>query len=230
MRPLHVVGVSPDGSKLLLAAEPGANPRHAGFSIAIDADFEKALRASRRKAPEGPELSPRDIQAALRAGASVESLANKAGVPIDRIERYAGPVYSERIRIIAEAVESFSIRPRLGRSKTPLGAAVTRNLGETPPDEAWSAKRTNDGWRVLLKVSGRGRTRNAQWRFEPTDREVWPMDSLAASIGHIEGRKTPAKAPVKKVPVKRTAAKKTPVKKTPAKKTAAKKAPAKKRP
>lgn len=228
MRSLHIVGVSPDGSKILLANEAGA--RNAGFQLVIDENLEKALRVSRRKsAVVEPTMSPRDIQAALRAGASVESLASKSGVPIDRIERYAGPVYTERIEIIGNAVESFSQRPRIGRSRYPLGQAVERNLGEAPADDAWSARRTLDGWRVALKVVSAGKTKTAQWRFEPSTGEVWPLDAYATTIGHVEGRgrATAAKAPAKKAAAKKPAAKKSPAKKAAAK-PAAKKAPAKK--
>lgn len=224
MRSLHIVGVSPDGSKILLANEAGA--RNAGFQLVIDENLEKALRVSRRKsAVVEPTMSPRDIQAALRAGASVESLASKSGVPIDRIERYAGPVYTERIEIIGNAVESYSQRPRIGRSRYPLGQAVERNLGEAPADDAWSARRTLDGWRVALKVVSAGKTKTAQWRFEPSTGEVWPLDAYATSIGHVEGR---GRAVAVKAPAKKAAAKKAPAKKAAAKKPAAKKAPAKK--
>lgn len=228
MRSLHIVGVSPDGSKLLLANEPGA--RNAGFQILIDEDLEKALRVSRRKAAVvEPTMSPRDIQAALRAGASVESLAAKSGMAIDRIERYAGPVYTERIEIIATATDSYSIRPRLGRSRVTLGVAVERNLGEAPADDAWSARRLLEGWRVALKVTDGGRTRTAQWRYEPGSGEVHPLDAFAASVGHIEGRARSA-APAKKVAAKKAATKvaaKKPMKKPAAKKPVAKKAAAK---
>ena len=228
MRSLHIVGVSPDGSKLLLAAEPGQ--RNAGFQLAIDESLDKAVRISRRKAVVEVTMSPRDIQAALRAGASVESLAAKAGVPIDRIERYAGPVYTERIEIIGNAVESYSVRPRVGRSRHPLGAAVERNLGGVPEDDQWSAKRTLDGWKVGLRVTSNGKVRTAHWRFEPGSGEVTPLDAYAASIGHTETRaRAAAPAPTRIKPAaKKPAAKKAVAKKAVAKKAVAKKAVAKK--
>lgn len=234
MRSLHVVGVSPDGTKLLLAADAGAS--RPGFQVEIDDHLEASLRRRRRESDEELALSPRDIQSQLRAGASVEAIAAIAGVSAERIERYASPVYSERIRMIGEAQEAFSVRPRLGVSKVPMGTAVALALGEYPPDDAWSAVRAVDGlWRIVLKLPGKGRARQAQWRFDPIAREVTPVDALAASLGHRDGRiagataRTPAKLakPAKKAPAKKTPAKKAAAKgaakKVPAKKVAAKK-------
>src|SRR6202035_6154756 len=43
-------------------------------------------------------LRPKEIQSRIRAGASVEQLAESAGVDIARVERFAPPVLLERSR------------------------------------------------------------------------------------------------------------------------------------
>ena len=225
MRSLHVVGVSPDGNKLLLAGSSGASKP--GFQVEIDDSLELMLKRRRRDNDDELAMSPRDIQARLRAGATVDAIANAAGVSAERIERYAGPVYSERIRMIGEAQEAFSYRPRLGRSKVAMGTAVALALGEYPPDDDWSAVRAVDGlWRIVLKLPGRGRARQAVWRFDPVERELTPVDALAATLGHREGRVSGAS--VKKAPAKKAALKKAPAKKAAVKKPAVTKAAVKK--
>ena len=36
-------------------------------------------------------LSPRDIQTRIRAGESLEDVGRMAGIPLDRVERFAAP-------------------------------------------------------------------------------------------------------------------------------------------
>lgn len=43
-------------------------------------------------------MRPKDIQARIRAGASVEELAESSGVDVSKIERFANPVLLERAR------------------------------------------------------------------------------------------------------------------------------------
>ena len=52
----------------------------------LEIDMESALR-------------PRDIQARIRAGESLEAVAQAAGVPIAKIEPFAAPVIAERDHI-----------------------------------------------------------------------------------------------------------------------------------
>src|SRR5205807_748847 len=48
-------------------------------------------------------LSPRDIQARIRSGDSADDVARVAGVPVDRVLRYAGPVLQERAMLAQHA-------------------------------------------------------------------------------------------------------------------------------
>ncbi len=191
VRALHVVTLSADGRALLLGASPDGRPTH---SVAVDARLARALRgeAPDGSAPAAESISPREIQARLRAGASVAEVAAAAGVPVDRVERYAGPVRSEQDEVVRAAQAAALLRPRAGRSALPLGRAVEASLaglsGVRPETALWSAARSPEGrWTVRLDVVVRGRQRTAQWRWDPARREVSSLDPYATQLGFVDG-------------------------------------------
>ncbi|MDQ1689514.1 MAG: hypothetical protein QOK42_2489 [Frankiaceae bacterium] len=245
MRQLRVVGVSTDGKHLSLAPSLRAEPTH---KVAIDDTLRAALRGDvvGPGAPVESALSPREIQARLRAGETPEALAKAAGVPVSRIQRYSGPVESERARVVDQARSTRMTRARNGLSAVPLGLAVDAALATTAGVRFdtidWTARRRGDGgWVVTLTWAGRGGTRHADWLWVSSAKTLTPLDSAASRMGHVaplEGAPPPPrrrsvsakKAPAKKAPARRATAKKA-TKKATAKKTIAKKAakkPAKK--
>lgn len=54
-------------------------------------------------------LRPRDIQARIRAGASVQELADASGVDVSKIERFANPVLLERQRAAEMATAAHPV-------------------------------------------------------------------------------------------------------------------------
>jgi hypothetical protein len=190
VRALHVVTLSADGRELLLGASPDGRPTH---SVTVDARLTRALRG---ESPDGSEaaaetISPREIQARLRAGASVEDVAAAAGVPVARVERYAGPVRSEQEEVVRAAQTAALLRPRAGRSALPLGRAVAASLAELAgartETAVWSAARSPEGqWTVRLQVVVRGRQRIARWRWDPALREVASLDPYATQLGFVD--------------------------------------------
>src|SRR5690348_12859050 len=111
MRPVRFVALSEDGQAFVLADEVGRL-----LALPIDERVHTAIRHDRTggtavavapgtvAAPD-PEavLSPRDIQARIRSGESAEDVARIAGVPVDRVLRYAGPVLQERAMLAQHA-------------------------------------------------------------------------------------------------------------------------------
>ena len=238
MRDLHVVAVSEDGRHVVLATR--RNARTGQFRVAVDERLAGALRgeAPSPEVPAPAPVSPREIQARLRAGESVDQIARSAGVPLDRVERYAGPVLAERERVVAGGRVAFVQRPRLGPSSLPLGEAVERNLADNPayqPDSArWSARREDSGgWVVELSWSARGRRRTSGWRYDLRTGELSPVDPSSAALGHVpadaaggEGPRSPQRSAESR-PSRRTAASRTPAARTPAAaRTAAARTPA----
>jgi hypothetical protein len=190
VRQLHVVTLSADGREVLLGARPDGRPTH---SLTIDARLTRALRGEHPDgaAPSAARLSPRDIQARLRAGATVDEVAAEAGVPAARVERFAGPVRSEQEQVVGAAQAGVLRKTRAGRSALPLAEAVAVNLGAMAAAHletaSWTAAREADGrWTVVLKVTVRGRLRVARWRYDPVEREVTALDAYAGQLGFVE--------------------------------------------
>jgi hypothetical protein len=222
VRQLEVVAVSDDGDYVLLASTQGAaKPTH---SIRIDGRLHAAVRgkldnSERRES----ELSPKEIQARLRAGDSVEQVAKLANVPTSRVMRYAGPVISERERIVDQARAAVLHRPRGPESSIPLGEVVTKRLADTagvrPDTIVWTARRRDDGgWVVAVTYQvARGGQRTASWLYQPTGRALTSLNPLATRLGLAD----PPAPPRRKRPA---AAKRAATKRSPAKAVAAKRA------
>lgn len=191
MRDLHIVGVSDDGQYLLLGGQPDAD--RASSRLRVDDRLNAAVRGRLGRPGQGPAesaLSPKEIQARLRAGQTPDQVARVAGVPVARVERYAGPVESERALMIEGARAAVLERARRGPSVVNLGEAVDVHLAATPGLRAesvqWSARRRDDGrWIVALSFLARGRAKTAEWSYDPAGRVVDALDATAATLGHV---------------------------------------------
>ncbi len=209
MRELHVVALSSDGKHLVVTPNKGS--LKGAYLLPVNARLRKALNGELNKpkkpapepepaaepAPEPPppkaesKLSPREIQARLRAGQAPERVARAAGVPVDRVTRFYGPVLSERAQVLAAAQEATVTRARLGASKAPLGPAVAANLTAkglpAPAQEDWTAFRKPDGtWVVAVTVTSRGKARQAEYAWQPAAKTLTPLDPYAAALGHVD--------------------------------------------
>jgi hypothetical protein len=193
VRQLHVVSLSEDGRYVLLA--PSKNATAGTFRVPLDGRLTAAVRGELPRPGETgrPEsaLTPRDIQARLRAGESVEEIARSAGVPAARVERFAGPVEAERDRIIQAARTAVLSRSRRGPSAVPLGEAVDAHLAEavTIDDGSaqWSARKGDEGvWLVEVVYSSRGRRKKGGWYFDPAAKELAAADASSSVLGFVE--------------------------------------------
>jgi len=183
------------------------------FRVPIDDRLVAQLVAARDRLAETPEQPPRDaertrpgagskltikeIQALLREGRSVASVAKKAGVDESWVERFEGPIVWERDGIARRAQRATLVRSRRGPSEHTLGESVALNLrrrGVVMTEEqfrdAWDPVKERSGsWRIRLSFAGRGRVRTAEWRFDPEGSEVVAINDLANEVGWIEPRR-----------------------------------------
>jgi hypothetical protein len=176
MRALRVVGLGADDRTIIVetvAQQPSA--RREQFTLPIDDNLHAAARGDLPRLdqveiePENP-MRPREIQARIRAGASVEQVATAAGVPCERIERFAYPVLLERSRIAQLAQHAHPVRAD-GPDVRTLDAVVTetfRRRGHDLSAVDWDAWRADDGkWVVQLRWQA-GRSENrAHWTLHP---------------------------------------------------------------
>ena len=172
MQELRFVAVSEDGRYAVLAV-PG---RSARFTLPIDERLRAvALGQTSRLAQyeievESP-LRPKEIQARIRAGETAEEIADAAGIPVERVRWFEGPVLGERA-YIAQQAQAASVR-RPGDSSGPgprLADIVPSRLkaaGADPADGQWDSRKRGDGnWQVTLTFTAAGRLHVAEWMFD----------------------------------------------------------------
>ncbi|MEU3403039.1 septation protein SepH [Streptomyces sp. NPDC006670] len=185
MPELRVVAVSNDGTRLVLKAADSTE-----YTLPIDERLRAAVRNDRARLNQieievESHLRPRDIQARIRAGASAEEVAQLAGIPVDRVRRFEGPVLAERA-FMAERARKTPVR-RPGENTGPqLGEAVQERLtlrGADKDSVQWDSWRRDDGtWEVLLVYRVVGEPHSASWTYDPPRRLVVAVDDEARSL------------------------------------------------
>jgi hypothetical protein len=183
MRPVRFVALSEDGQALVLADEVGRL-----LALPIDDRVSTVIRTDRAAgsptltlAGEGTtQLAPRDIQARIRAGESADDVARVAGVPVDRVLRYAGPVLQERAMLAQHARRTRLKSSDRGAS---LAEVVDTRLGQHGIDLekiSWDAYRRDDGtWRIIATWPSGKATATAQWELDKARQTVTPHDDMA---------------------------------------------------
>jgi Protein of unknown function (DUF3071) len=184
MHDLTLVGVHDDGEHLVLAGADGQR-----YLLAVDEPLRAAVRRDRARLgqlqiEQAGALRPRDIQAKIRSGRTAEDVAAEAGVPVEHVRRYEGPVLAEREFVARQA---RGVRVRRGETGAPgvyptLDELVTTRLAAREvhaATTAWDAWRTDGTWFVRLTFEAGGRARHADWVYDGQSRHVSPVDDEA---------------------------------------------------
>jgi Protein of unknown function (DUF3071) len=187
MHELRLVAVSEDGSYAILAV-PGRGGR---FSLPIDDRLRTVVRGQFSRLAQyeievESSLRPKEIQDRIRAGETADEIADAAGIPIERIRRFEGPVLAEREYRAQEAQRATVRSPGDTGPGPRLGDIVAERLAElgAGPDEArWDSRKRADGnWQVQLAFTAGGRAQIAEWVFDPRRRHIAPADDQAARL------------------------------------------------
>ncbi|MGR4847387.1 septation protein SepH [Streptomyces sp. LARHCF252] len=185
MPELRVVAVSNDGTRLVLKAADSTE-----YTLPIDERLRAAVRGDRPRLGQieievESHLRPRDIQARIRAGATAEEVAQMAGIPVDRVRRFEGPVLAERA-FMAERARKTPVRRPGENSGPPLGEAVQERLmvrGVDKDTVQWDSWRRDDGtWEVLLVYRVASEPHSASWTYDPPRRLVQAVDDEARML------------------------------------------------
>ncbi len=194
MRTLRLVGLSDDGSDLVLVAE-GTEPGEEGerFLLPVDDRVRAAARGDTRRLGQidvdlGTSLPPRVIQARIRAGETPEQVAEASGLRVERVLRFAHPVLQERERIAEQAREA-RVRLSDGSMAPPLQqfmAERLRLLGTDLDAVRWDSARAADGvWQVTAAWQAGSKSGLTRWAYDIPARTVVPVD--AATTDFAEG-------------------------------------------
>ncbi|TRW47142.1 septation protein SepH [Georgenia yuyongxinii] len=184
---LELLGLHGDGEHLTLSDGDGQR-----YRLAIDDALRAAVRRDRpglealRAAGESA-LRPKDIQALVRAGASVEEVAAEAGLTVEHVRRYEGPVLAERAWVVQQAQAQ-----RLGHEADAprLGDLVVDRLaarGVTSTSLLWDAvRRPGQSWEVLVTFVAGDREREARWQIDLGARSLHAISDEARWLSETE--------------------------------------------
>ncbi|MBI1376452.1 MAG: DUF3071 domain-containing protein [Frankiales bacterium] len=184
MRELSFVGLSDDGTSLVLSSTDGTR-----YAVPCDERLEAAVRRDRSRlgqleiALDG--TSPRDIQTRVRHGQSPDDIAASSGLAPERVMRFAGPVLAEREHMAVQARETeLRDAGRAGTVEELVLVALERGGADVEGLE-WDAWRREDGrWSVLASWDpvdevAEGATA-ALWIYDPAGRTVHADDPASA--------------------------------------------------
>lgn len=177
MRKLKVVGLDVDGRQIICEADDSGEK----FLLVPDDRLRAAARGDKTGSTpsretsqtndEGPSvLRPKEIQAKIRAGASVEQVAAASGVDLSRVERFAHPVLLERSRAAELATAAHPVLADgpsvLTLLETVTTSLIARGLGAEATN--WDAWRNEDGrWTVQMAWKAGLSDNVAHFRFTP---------------------------------------------------------------
>lgn len=261
MQQLHLVGFTADNRGLIFSPRKGS--KSGGFVVTLDdklvarvdeivARREAEEEGARSSSAPRSSLSPREIQARLRAGRTIPQVAREAGVEEEWVARWAAPILAEQGQVVERAQELTLEKARVGVSAVPLGEAVRWNMADKGivfTDAGWAGSwdafhLRGNSWMVRFTYVYRRKTHQAEWEVDTRDATVISRNRQATELGFVApGRRRPKMprstltavdlpspptvAGQEPAPAKRASKKRAAVRKPARKKPAAKKRPAK---
>lgn len=188
MRTLRVVGLGEDGTTVILE-DPIRGER---FQLPADERLRAAARGDVTRLGQieielESQMRPREIQARIRAGESVEQVAAASGLPADKVDRFAYPVLLERSRTADLAQRAHPVRED-GPDVQTLGEVVAHSFGlrgQEYTEASWDSWKGEDGkWVVQLRWTAGHSDNHAHWSFHPGAHggTVTPLDDHAHDL------------------------------------------------
>lgn len=167
-----------DGDYLTLETADGEQ-----YRLINDESLQAAVKKSRSEAASS-SLSPRELQDAIRNGATLEELVESSGASFDFVEKFAAPVIAELAHII-ESAKTLRL-PNLGEgSGLEFGEFVQSKLAAiNATDIKWSTKRTDfNVWHISVFYQANGSASVAVWSFDPRKLVLSPENEKAINLG-----------------------------------------------
>ena len=183
MTELRLNGKTSDGANLSLLDQDG-NEYLVRISDTLRATVNQP-RLATVLSEDGVMLTVKEIQARLRSGESIESLAREAKWTIEKVQRFASPILQERSYIIGLAQDVIT-RKESGREPLTfselVGSRLTPRQVEMNAVE-WNCWRLEDGtWIIRILYPNRDGQGIADWNFDLTRRTLSPLDETARWI------------------------------------------------
>lgn len=181
MQDLKITGV--ENGALVAVSDDGER-----FRIAVDESLHARIRQAKEEIGAVPhKVSPRDVQAQIRAGLSAPEVSALTGASLDYVQRFEGPIVAEREHITALALSvpvrsSFDVDP-LGEEST-FGAAIAEKLTALKSSaRRWASWKDPDaGWLVKLEFTVDDIDHDARWSFDVRKSQLTPLNPEATTL------------------------------------------------
>lgn len=194
-RDLRLIGRSEDGVYLELEDQEGNS-----FALRISDNLKSVINAPRLTSvspiDDRPSYTVKDIQNRLRSGESMDAIARTTDWPLEKIEKFAGPILQERAYVIDTALKTSITKDK--KSQT-LGEITNRQLAEhgaNLEEVEWNTYRNIDGsWNLVVHYPTRSGVSQANWNFDLANRVIDPVDDAASWLigeGKSERPKVPS--------------------------------------
>lgn len=179
---LELVGIHDDGEHLVVK-----DPGNTTYTLPITEALRAAVRRDRAQLEQlrAGDIRPRDIQALIRAGSSAEDVAEQAGVTVEQVRRYEGPVLAERE---FAARRARSVRVGRGEDSPTLGDLVVDRLAaRNVTGVEWDAFRTGaEPWQVIARYRAGNQDFAAVWQVDLASGHLQAQDDEARWLSEVD--------------------------------------------
>lgn len=175
--------ISGDSQSLVLETQDGEK-----YRLGLDKSVLDAIKRE-PTAVTAANLSPREIQDAIRSGVSVEELAASSGDSVEYVLKFAIPVLEELSHMLASALAvRVEIEPDRFNEKRfrEFGELMNERLANGGAGSvSWSAHRvTPFTWAIGANYSTPGGDGYALWHFDPRALTISPEDESAIALSN----------------------------------------------
>lgn len=183
---LQLLGLQPDGENLTLNDANGNR-----YSLPINESLRAALRkdidASMLSNGQNRQMSPREIQALVRQGKSVQEICDISALPAARVGALAHPILAER-EYTARTARSFPLGREIGALT--VEEVVTSRLlsrGVRPHEIEWDATReAGSPWQLTATFTSADQNRTATWSIDIDRRSLEAIDDEATWLSETQ--------------------------------------------
>jgi len=184
---LRLIGRSEDGSELELQSQDGTT-----HTLRISDQLRALVNQPRLVAvvpsDEETTVTVKEIQARLRSGESIDSIARTTQWSTEKVEKFSGPILQERAYVIGLALAAQLRREKYAPTLSAATIAQLSPRGVDMERVEWNTWRNADGsWNIVLYYPTKdGSISEANWTFDLANRSLEALDDGAAWIAGDE--------------------------------------------
>lgn len=167
------------------------------FSIPLDGSIRAQLSAS-PPSQSTTAVTPKEIQALLRSGLSVDDVAARTGSSAEHIARFESPIAAELAFVLERALSV----PVVGNgADSTFGAEINARIAEQGGAvTGWQAYRIDDVWVVGARCLVGSAEEDATWSFDPRKMTLIPSNAVAIRISRSDSADASLFPPLRVMP------------------------------